>query len=219
MDFNDFPPARGTAKHSPLVPSNVLLVQSAETVGSQRKLIPDLTTWMQCFSIYVTVLATQHPQFIPELLAYSRDIISASRHFKWPSWVIYNATYRRHMAETGQKDWSKVDPSIYARCFTGWARPPTWCTVCVTLDHDTGDCPYAAVQDRRVRRPTPYTAGGGGPRSAPKMRPVCIKYNKYNGDCRHGETCKFRHVCSQCQGAHPRLQCKQQEHAPPPKEE
>ena len=71
VDFNDLPPALGTTKHFPLVPSNVLLVQSAETVGSQRKLIPDLTTWMQCFSIYVSVLSIQHAQFVPELL--SRD--------------------------------------------------------------------------------------------------------------------------------------------------
>ena len=49
------------------------------------------------------------------------------------------------MAETDQRDWSKVDPSIYAWCFTGWAPPPSWCTLCVTLDHDTADCPYAST--------------------------------------------------------------------------
>ena len=219
IDFNDLPPARGNTKLSPTVPPNVVLIQSAEAMSGQRKLIPDLTTWMQCFSIYTSVLATKHVEYIPELLAYSRDIIRASRQFKWPSWVIYDATYRRHMAETGQRDWSKVDPSIYARCFTGWARPPSWCTLCVTLDHDTADCPYASVQDRRARRLVPYEAGGVGPRSTTKIRPICLKYNKYNGDCRHGESCKFRHVCSQCQGAHPRAQCKQEQGHPGKKEE
>ena len=54
------------------------------------------------------MLATQFPQHVPELLAYMGDIIKASKQFKWPSWVIYDA-YRQCMEETGQKDWSKVD--------------------------------------------------------------------------------------------------------------
>ena len=77
--------------------------------------MPDLQTWMQCFSVYVSVLAIKFPQHIPELLADSRDIMRASWQFKWPSWVIYNTNYRRHITETGQHNWSKVDPSIYAR--------------------------------------------------------------------------------------------------------
>jgi hypothetical protein len=111
-----------------------------------------------------------------------------------------------------QRDWSRVDPSIYAQCFTGWAKSPSWCVICVTLDHDTADSPYASNQERRARRPSPYAAAGG-PSHKPSLKgqaPVCIKFNKYNGDCRHGESCKFRHVCSQCQGAHPRSQCKQE---------
>ena len=213
VDFNDLPPARSTKPLSS-IPPNVLLIQSVDSITGQKKLIPDLTTWMQCFTIYASVLATKHPQYLPEMLAYSRDIIRASRQFKWPSWVIYDTLYRRHMAEIGQHDWSKVDPSIYARCFTGWAKSPSWCVICVTLDHDTADCPYASSQERRARRPSPYpsyASNSSSHRPSPKGQvPICIKYNKYNGDCRHGESCKFRHVCSQCQGAHPRAQCKQE---------
>ena len=145
------------------------------------------------------------------MLAYSRDIIRASRQFKWPSWIIYDSSYRRYMAETGQRDWSKVDPSIYARCFTGSARSTAWCEVCITLDHDTSDCPFASVQVRRNRRPSPYPAVGQpqGMRYADRMPPICLKYNKYNGDCKFGTSCKYRHACSLCQQAHPRSQCKQ----------
>ena len=162
------------------------------------------------FSIYASVLAIKFPQHIPELLVYSRDIMRVSRQFKWPSWVIYDTSYRRHMAETGQRDWSKVDPSIYARCFTGWVWSPLWCTICISLDHDTSDCPFAPLQNRRGWRPLPYPPSSSAGRVLSKSRstPICIKFNKYNGDCRHGELCKFRHECSQCQGPHPRSQCK-----------
>ena len=210
VDFTELPPARGLSKPHHTPGPNILLVQTAESIQGQKKIMPDLHTWMQCFSIYVSVLAIKFPQHVPELLAYSREIMRASRQLKWPSWVIYDTSYRRHMAEIGQRDWSKVDPSIYARCFTGWARSSSWCMLCVTLDHDTADCPFALFQDRRSRRSVPYPPSSSAGRVLPKSRstPICIKYNKYNGDCRHGESCKFRHECSQCQGPHPRSQCK-----------
>ncbi len=29
---------------------------------------------------------------------------------------------------------------------------------------------------------------------------VCIKFNRYNGDCKYGKECKFAHVCARCGG-------------------
>lgn len=187
----------------------MLLFQSADSICGQKKLIPDLTTWMQCFTVYASVLATKHPQYLPEMLAYSRDIIRASMQFKWPSWVIYNTLYRRHMAEIGQRDWSKVDLSIYARCFTGQAKNPSWCVICLTLDHDTADCPYASTQEHKARRPSPYPSYASGSSShwpsSKGQAPVCIKFNKYDEDCRHGEACKFRHAMSAACAREPTL--------------
>ena len=76
--------------------------------------MPDLQTWMQCFSVYASVFALKYPQHIPELLAYSRDIMRASGQFKWPFYVIYNIYYCRHMADISQHDWSKINPSIHS---------------------------------------------------------------------------------------------------------
>lgn len=50
-----------------------------------------------------------------------------------------------------------VNPSIYARCFTGWAQSTARCEVCITLDHDTSDCP------------SPYPTVGQGMRTADRM--------------------------------------------------
>ncbi len=79
-----FPPARSTKPLSS-IPPNVLLIQLADSMSGQRKLIPDLTTWMQCFTIYASLQATKLPQYIPEMQAYSRDTMRASRQFKWSS--------------------------------------------------------------------------------------------------------------------------------------
>jgi hypothetical protein len=142
VDFTELPPARGLCSQ---------LTQFKVT----RRSCPTCT--LGC-SVYASVLALKFPQHLPELLAYSRDIVRASPQFKWSSWVIhvYDINYCRHMADIGQHDWSRVDPSIYARCFTGWVRSPSWCTICVTLDHNTSECPFAPMQDRRTRRSLPY---------------------------------------------------------------
>lgn len=208
IDLAELPPARAhVSKESLNATPNVLLIQSLESARSHRRLIPDITTWVQCFSIYTSVLATKHSEHVPELLAYMRDIIRVSRQFKWPAWIIYDTNYRQHMAETGGKDWSKVDPSIYSRCLTGWARPTSWCEWCVSLDHDSNDCPFSSARGRERRtQPYPSTSRSSVPSRASQPQ-TCIKFNKYGGDCKFGQACKYRHVCSICEEPHPKSKC------------
>ena len=106
------------------------------------------------------------------------------------------STVHARMEETAQKDWLKVHPSIYyARSFTGWVKTSSWCTWCVRLDHDNTTCPFnAAITQHHRHNPTrrmePY------PTHLRNSDQTCIKYNRYNGDCKFGENCKFRHICS-----------------------
>ena len=190
IDLADLPPARANVPKDALSSTpNVLLIQSIETVRHHHRLIPDITTWVQCFSIYTSVLATKHLQHVPKLMAYMRDIIRASEQFKWPAWILYDTNYQQHMAETKCKDWSKVDPSIYSRCLTGWARPTSWCEWCISLDHDSSECPFTAARGKE-RCHQPYPAPSSMVRATAKARsqvqPHCIKYNKYGDDCKFG---------------------------------
>ena len=212
VDLAELPPARANmAKEAMGTTPNVLLVQSLESVRHHRKIIPDITTWVQCYSIYVSVMATRHGDFVPELMAYMRDIIRASKQFKWPAWIVYDINYRQHMAETAEKDWSKVDASIYSRCLTGWARPTTWCEWCVSLDHETNDCPFSNQPIRARDKPRFQPYSSNVPRSSMTHRsaqlPTCIKFNRYGGDCKFGAGCKYRHVCSICGEPHPQSKC------------
>ena len=85
-EFDELPPACGLSKSSHTPGSNILLVQLADSIQGHKKIMTDIQTWMQCFSVYASILAPWH---IPELLACPRDIMRVSRQFKWPSWVIY----------------------------------------------------------------------------------------------------------------------------------
>ena len=66
VDFAELPPAKGRAKPSSLDwEGQVLLVQSTDLYAT-KKLIPDLATWVQCFSIYATVIWSQSPERLPD---------------------------------------------------------------------------------------------------------------------------------------------------------
>ena len=77
-DFAELPPAKGRGRPVPQsLDGQIIVVQAADLLQT-RKLIPDLATWFQCFSIYVDTLATKFPGRIPELMAYQTTIAKAS---------------------------------------------------------------------------------------------------------------------------------------------
>ena len=62
IDFRDLPPAKG--KTSPLsLPAsegNIIMVNAFDLM-QQKKLIPDIGTWVQCFTIFAGVICFQSP--------------------------------------------------------------------------------------------------------------------------------------------------------------
>ena len=46
--------------------------------GSQRE-IPDILSWLQCFSLYAAVIKSQHPEKLKDLLAYQVLMINEHR--------------------------------------------------------------------------------------------------------------------------------------------
>ena len=55
---------------------------AAITVQSQTSL-----SRYSVLAFYNSILAMKHGEYIPELLAYMRDIIQVSKEFKWPVWI------------------------------------------------------------------------------------------------------------------------------------
>ena len=84
VDFAELPPAKGKSRPLPHgLDWQVIVVQAADMVQS-RKIIPDVATWLQCFALYVAVLAKDNPQKVQELIAYQTAIAKASQKYKWP---------------------------------------------------------------------------------------------------------------------------------------
>ena len=46
--------------------------------AASRAKFQGIDVWLQCFGLYVSVLAIQSPQYVPELMAYMVSILRAS---------------------------------------------------------------------------------------------------------------------------------------------
>ena len=72
-----------------------------EITQANRKPIKDISTWIQCFAVYIAALCQQHPSAIQEMLAYMLIIIRAAQEFEDPVWRSYDEAFREKAAATG----------------------------------------------------------------------------------------------------------------------
>ena len=181
---------------------------------SAKKRVQDINVWLQCYAIYVGVIAAKSPEMVPELMAYMISILRASQEYEGLAWATYDAAYRRQAAATGHKQWSKVNPSLYTVCFTGKARKVTRCDLCLSTAHKTSECSLTMDEDPDVGQrlkavESAVIAFSGNYQGFTATRgirspEVCRLFNEKRCKFRN---CKYRHVCRTCQGNHPATDC------------
>ncbi len=108
-----------------------------QSASRHKRAVTDIATWIQCVATYTSVMSTPHPQAVPELLAYLIFILRASQDFGSVVWVTYDAVFRRQAFISGNRQWSKVNPSLYSICFSGAARTGVRCELCLSLSSDS----------------------------------------------------------------------------------
>ena len=59
--------------------------------------------------MYVAVLASKNPEYLPSVMAYLLTILRAQQEYEDPPWRVYDESFRDMAASTGLKDWSKPD--------------------------------------------------------------------------------------------------------------
>ena len=94
VDFMDLPPAKSRLPAFRDNQASTLAILQLQEVEKQRKLIPDYSTWSQCFAVFAAVLGSDQPQRLPELMSYQHEMASLARKYKWPAWVAYDMNYR-----------------------------------------------------------------------------------------------------------------------------
>ena len=106
----------------------------------RRKRIQDINVWLQCFAVFVKVVARSFPEAVPGMMGYMTRIIRASQEYDGTAWVAYDTVFRRQAAARGLKDWGKIDSSLYTICFTGKAKRVQRCDICLSAAHKTAEC-------------------------------------------------------------------------------
>ena len=70
VDFTELPQAKGKSRPPPQVGEGQIAFVQAADLAPTRRTIPDLATWLQCFGLYVVVIAQSQPERVQELMAY-----------------------------------------------------------------------------------------------------------------------------------------------------
>ena len=122
-----------------------------EAKSWRARSVQDMLTWLQCYSLYMSVIGPQHPSRIPELMAYQANIVRASQDYTGLAWVRYDSAFRRQAALTGLTRWSAINPTLYTLYFVRSARTATRCELCFATTHHTKECAQQGDPDPGVR--------------------------------------------------------------------
>ena len=210
------------AELRPYVESEITAVRGQTSQNVKKQPVTDILTWLQCFGIYVGVLAKQYPEAVSELMAYMVVIIKASQRYAGLAWVNYDTLYRRQAAAKKCRVWSQTNTSLFNLCFTGQLKDIEQCHQCGTVSHTSSDCPQRNEGEENVparllhsletvaaaltSRSGHFNSQKGEEFGRRKNTGICNKYNEQN--C-HYAWCRYRHVCLLCGGNHPKTLCDQ----------
>lgn len=107
--------------------------------------VPDILSWVQCFSIYTAVIASKFPERVQKSLAYQTLIVREARRCGGRGWLSYDALFRQQMVgEWWGDEWGRLNSYLFSSTFLvfGGHHQPN-CTLCLEPYHQEEDCALA----------------------------------------------------------------------------
>ncbi|KAE8577583.1 hypothetical protein XENTR_v10022958 [Xenopus tropicalis] len=153
------------------------------------RLIPrTFGNWLQAFAILASVVGEKHPEHCSALFCYLDGIWEAHRVYGGLAWLRYDEQFRQRMAVRQDVRWDHRDIGLWMRLmnnkgYQGYGGPGT-----------TGQQPF----------PNSSSGQTSSPAGAHK-KGACWAFN--DSQCKWGASCRFKHECSLCAGAHPLSRC------------
>ncbi len=188
------------------------------TARVSRREVPDFESWLQCFSSYAAIVATQYPHKARELWAYQALMIAEHRKCGGRGWLLYDAAFRQQITSLEGTDFSRVNQGLYATTFLAYGGRGQFCARCMSSDHAQEECalhpnrevPVVQLQDSRGRSRREEQVLGEQRRRRGR-RGACYAFN--DGRCAV-PFCRFEHVCSVCGGEHKKSVCRARGYEP-----
>ncbi|XP_068675093.1 echinoderm microtubule-associated protein-like 6 [Montipora foliosa] len=104
--------------------------------------VDDITKWIDCMAIYISVYTSHYPNRIRDLLAYQGIITRLYRDCQdKKAWQRYDVAFRRKAFQTSLRDWSTVDENLWIMSSSRDARRAVLCKACLSLTHNQASCP------------------------------------------------------------------------------
>ena len=176
---------------------------------ASRREVPDILSWVQAFSLYAAVVASQHPNKAKELWAYLAILVGEAQRCGGRGFVAYDSLFRQQMTSFEAVDFSKINQSLYSTTFLAQRGRGKFCSICTASDHSLEECALKPSRVIRVSNPAPsreeYRPQGFELPRKKRRRGACFAWN--DGRC-EAENCSFEHVCSRCAGPHKRWSCR-----------
>ena len=128
----------------------------------KKRSVISILEWIQCFTIYTTVISRKQPERVPDLLGYQSLLIDTYQEYRGDSWIEYDRRFHLSAAANGTKVWACINPTLWNLAFTGNAKTSR-CTHCFSLIHTSSDCEWA---------PDPPTINCSAYSAAYKVKPT-----------------------------------------------
>ena len=105
-----------------LVPTSEGLSLRESTARRHKRHVDDLTSWLEAWTAYCSVVLSAAPHRCQELLAYQAIIATASRQFYPEAWLSHDRQFRPAAAGSTALRWNTIDPTLWQLTMTGKAR-------------------------------------------------------------------------------------------------
>ena len=157
-----------------------------------RREVPDVLSWLQCFSIYVAVICSKWPEKNRQLFAYQEMILSEARR-GGKGWLMYDSAFRQQITSLDTFDFSTINQSLYSTTCLQFGNKVKACVFCGKSDHVHDECalhPNKSLPLIGMRETTSSSPGFGtkedtrrstdGPRKKLR-RGACFDWNSSRG--------------------------------------
>ena len=144
----------------------------------RKPIIKSFYSWLQAFMIYSSILCEKFPEKSCLLFQHVDIILEAYRSFSGFAWLTYDEAFRQKLAVQPSLSWGAKDVGLWLNLFLPQRQPISRTTNTVSS---------------AVATPSGYKKG------------LCFAFN--DSQCKWLNSCKFKHECAFCAGAHPVAKC------------
>ena len=172
-----------------------------------RREVPDILSWLQCFNLYMAVVVSVHPEKTRELLAYQALIVSEARR-GGRGWRLYDVAFRQQVRSFDSVDFARINQSLYSTTILAFGGGrQKFCPVCMLSDHTQEECGLHQNHGRPIVQARDIGAAlpRGPERRKRERMGACYAWNE--GKCTFLR-CRYEHACSRCGGEHRKPQCR-----------